>query len=61
MVNKNLFLIVSNYIKPFNEINININVVCYYKYDDPLEVSFFFKAYPLEGKLNFNFIKKASS
>ena len=54
MINKNPFLIGSNYVQLINEFNIKVNVVCYYEYDDPLDAPFFLKLIHQMEKIMLN-------
>ena len=58
MVNKNPFLVGLNFIEPVNEFNVNIDVLCYYKYEDPLDAPFFLGAYLLQGESYSNFTER---
>ena len=43
MIDKSPFLVGLNYIKPINKFTMDIKVMCYYEYDDPLDIPFFLK------------------
>ena len=58
LVDKNPFPLGSNYIKPTNKFNLDVNLVCYYEYEDPFDAPFFLEAYPLEGETNAKLTKR---
>ena len=58
LVDKDPFLTRSNYVELTNEFDLDVNVVYYYKYEDPKDAHFLFEAYLLEGKSSIGFIKR---